>query len=418
MKTRVPNNNLVPEIKPRDDDRVRQVRRYKLITPLFGGGVEPNKADPITIVRGTGVRGHLRFWWRATRGGQFNGDLEDMRKAEEAIWGSAVAKDKPRPSNVIISVEILNRGKPFQAVDNKGKTIPNIGDVKSIYSYVAFPLRDDTSNPPVLQDVEFELTICYPSKWKQDVEAALWAWEIFGGLGARTRRGFGALQLTSIDGKPEKLPNIEQFQTWVSNGLKTHVISGRWPEGVPHLTPNVSFVLVPKGGKANTIEAWRYLTDKLKTFRQWRPDKSGRPYGRSKWPEADEVRRLTGTASPGHSPSHPVHKFPRGQFGLPIIFHFKDENRGDPSQTTLQGGSSDRFASALILRPLGCADGAVGLALRLVSPKSPPGGYVLKSGDQADSVEVYDLSPSEANQIEPLNGQTDVLQALFNFLKK
>jgi CRISPR-associated protein Cmr1 len=267
MKTRVPQQTNAPEVKPREDDRVRQVRHYKLITPLFGGGVEPNHADPITVVRGTEVRGHLRFWWRATRGGQFGGNLKKMRRREEEIWGSAAAKGNPRPSDVIISVEILERGKPLPAVDSKGKPVRNIGDVKSIYSYVAFPLRDDKSNPPVLQDVEFELTICYPSKWKQDVEAALWTWETFGGLGARTRRGFGALQLVSVDNKPKKPPNIEQIQTQVSNGLETHVIPGHWPEDVPHLTQNTLVVLAPKGGKTNAIEAWRYLTDRLKAFR-------------------------------------------------------------------------------------------------------------------------------------------------------
>jgi CRISPR-associated protein Cmr1 len=154
MKTRVPQHDA-PEVKVREYDRVRQVRRYKLITPLFGGGVEPNRADPITVVRGTEVRGQLRFWWRATRGGRSNGDLEKMRQTEEKIWGGAAAKGKPGPSDVIISVEILNRGRPFQVRDNKGRMVRNLGDFNSPYSYAAFPLRDDKSNPPILEDVEF-----------------------------------------------------------------------------------------------------------------------------------------------------------------------------------------------------------------------------------------------------------------------
>jgi len=117
MKTRTPSLGTPPEIKKREDERITQVRRYKLITPLFGGGVEPNQADPITVVRGTEIRGQLRFWWRATRGGQFKGNLKAMRQREEEIWGSAAAKNKPGPSEVIVNVEVLNRGKPFQAVD-------------------------------------------------------------------------------------------------------------------------------------------------------------------------------------------------------------------------------------------------------------------------------------------------------------
>jgi CRISPR-associated protein Cmr1 len=70
-----------------------ETREYKLITPLFGGGVEPNTPDPVTIIRATEIRGHLRFWWRATRGGQFK-TIEDLKKAEDMIWGAAAKFDK------------------------------------------------------------------------------------------------------------------------------------------------------------------------------------------------------------------------------------------------------------------------------------------------------------------------------------
>ena len=43
-------------------------RTYTLLTPLFGGGVEPREADPVSVVRATAVRGHLRFWARAPGG--------------------------------------------------------------------------------------------------------------------------------------------------------------------------------------------------------------------------------------------------------------------------------------------------------------------------------------------------------------
>lgn len=416
MKARVPPRQA-PEVKARPHDSIKQVRHYKLITPLFGGGVEPNRADPITIVRGTEVRGHLRFWWRATRGGQFDGSPEAMRRAEEAIWGSAAAKDKPGPSDVVVSVAILNRGRPFTVKDSKGRPVRNIGAVNSPYSYVAFPLRDDESNPPVLENVEFELRIRYPSKWEKDVRAALWAWETFGGLGARTRRGFGALQLISVDGQPERLPARDQARAWVSRGLEEHVDTGRFPKDVTHLSQSAAFVLVPRRGQSTEVEVWRYLFDRLRDFRQARHrDSHDRPYGRSKWPEADEVRRLTNTYPPKHKPRHSMQKFPRGQFGLPIIFHFKD--RGDPPETRLRGADHERFASALLLRPIACADGAVGLALRLESPDVPPSGYVLACDDGDHTVQVHGLTQSEADEIEPLNGEPDVIQAFLQDLER
>jgi CRISPR-associated protein Cmr1 len=112
-----------------------------------------------------------------------------------------------------------------------------------------------------------------------------------------------------------------------------------------------------------------------------------------------------------------VKKFPRGQFGLPIIFHFKD--KGEPSDTTLQGAHHDRLGSPLILRPLICKDGAIGLGAKLVS-YDPPGGYILKGAPKDPPVEVHftDADKHQAKLIRPLqNGETDVIEAFLKTLK-
>ena len=79
---RNPKIELTDEIKALEKrpraDLIVQERTYKLITPLYGGGVEAGKTDSVTPIRGTEIRGQLRFWWRAMRGGQFNGDLQTM----------------------------------------------------------------------------------------------------------------------------------------------------------------------------------------------------------------------------------------------------------------------------------------------------------------------------------------------------
>ncbi len=409
-----------PEIRKKDDGRVTEVRHYRLITPLFGGGVTPGEADPVTVVRGTEVRGHLRFWWRATRGGQSNGDLAALKQREDAIWGSMSAEDLPKPEQVLISLKIINCGKPFQATDRYGKNVQNIGDVKSEDSYAAFPLRDKPG-AVVLEGVEFELELRYLGKHQADVLAALWAWETFGGIGARTRRGLGALQCIVRNGTSIKAPAVEKLQQEIEQGLKDHVVGGAWPPGVPHLAVPLWFKLTPSSGSSDAIAAWRHVIGELRSFRQMRNKSGNSPFGRSLWPEPDKIRRITGDwKKPTHAPVHPVGKFPRGRFGLPIIFAFKksDENLGDPAQSTLQSAGTNRYASRLILRPLACANGrGMGLAAILVGPKDPPGGYVLNtSGNVSHAVNV-DLNTTEANQIKPLNGQTDVLLAFLDYLK-
>jgi CRISPR-associated protein Cmr1 len=422
--SRKPPKISPPEVKPRQDPGyITQTRKYKLITPLYGGGVAPAEADPITVIRATEVRGHLRFWWRATIGWGYK-SIKDMREQEEVIWGSAASPGKPGPSNVSIYIDTnrMSLNQKFQATDRRGRPINNIGSPNSKDGYVAFPLRE-IQNPTLLENVEFKLTITYPKNKKEDVESAVWAWETFGGIGARTRRGFGALLCTHVNNLTINQPRKENMDAIIREQLNQHVrphVSVL--AGVPHLSNSLKFKTISGN---DPISVWRELFEKLRKFRQSRyPDRHGHPYGRSKWPEPDQIRRTTNNHATGHAPAHPVKKFPRGKFGLPIIFQFKEGDVGDPDRTTLQGKDHDRLASPLILRPIACSNGAVGLAAIIewhpANPKdeayTPPGGLILKDAP-GDPMVYSDIDKSEADNIPPLAGEPDILQAFLNFLK-
>jgi CRISPR-associated protein Cmr1 len=420
MNTRVPKI-APPEVKNNERPGwVTEIRKYKVITPLYGGGEETQKPDSVTTVRASEVRGHLRFWWRATRGGQFGGDLKKMRDEEELIWGSSGEKGKPGPSNVVVQIINPQKGMPKKD-QRKGDRTIHIAHPSADWSYVAFPLRE--SRGAVLEGVYFDLEIKYPNEIKNEVETALWAWETFGGIGARTRRGFGAIQNLS-----STLFSMREAQEKIAAGISSHVVNGFWAKGVPHLTRSLRYVIKQEQDSSAQI-AWEHLFKQLKNFRQQRFPGSGSPFGRSKWSEPDAIRRLPGmTSIAKHSkPRVTVDKFPRGKFGLPIIFKFKDEDGGDPVQTSLEGAEHDRLGSPLILRPLACSDGALGIAAILEwepinsdEKYTPPNGLTLKS-----SARVYDvkseLTIAEAEKIEPLNikgkPQPDVLQAFLDFLK-
>ena len=431
LNQRVIGNKVVP--------LVTQVRSYELITPLFGGGVEPGEADPVMVIRGPEIRGQLRFWWRACRGGRFNGDLAAMKEAEDKLWGAAGTERKPMPSQVEIMVSIEQSGEsehPFEVVagstdGRKGQPKPKLKANEIVApAYAAFPLQPSEKEmraggigmqtKTVRTKVHFTLKITYPEKRREEVEAALWAWETFGGIGARTRRGFGALKLVSVDGRPVTPPGVGEVEAKIREGLQKYVVNGTWPAGVPHLCLNPRIKVT--GAYSDPKDAWEYLVKCLRNFRQSRyPGASPKQPGRSRWPEPDEIRRLTGRRCPRHAkPLSTVKKFPRAAFGLPIVFHFKDEKIGDPYDTTLQGRDYERLASPLILRPLACADGAVGLAVILegTGVMALPDGLVLGKKEDPDiSWPVNaELDPQEAQQIPPLNGNPDVLKAFLNTL--
>lgn len=455
--TRTPKIQPPPleTIVPQRDTLMVEERTYTLITPLFGGGVEPQQADPITVVRASEVRGQLRFWWRATRGGRFGGDLAQMKLVEDLLWGAASNKTLSRPSMIQVEIKPLQRGQDaelfrmVEKIDDQGRTRVKAESQRIVPDYAAFPLQPPegstmaTKMRSVRIDVSFQLRLTLPKQWDaeanrllqkhnitlpppmSEVAAALWAWETFGGVGARTRRGFGALCCISEGYDRPQKSDRETVHTWVQAKLDEHVLAGTWPTHVPHLSHTTQFKATTPKDHAQT--AWEDLIERLKNFRQRRySGRKGHP-GRSKWPEPDTIRRITRQNSRNHAPTHPTHAFPRAAFGLPIVFTFKDRDKGhptnrnaDPRTTVLQGNPGklmpyDRLASRLILRPLCCADKkSVGLATILAGPTEPPHGLLLKDAPLHPLVSSA-LTTATAN-FDPLNGQTDILYAFLQSL--
>ncbi len=431
-------------VAPRPDTTTF-VRAYELITPLFGGGVEPAQADPISSVRATEVRGQLRFWWRATRGGQFGRDVTSLKTAEDLLWGSASGSGSAGPSRVDVQLTLDARGKPYTAVDRQGRSSNargeqlNIGHPSSIDSYAAFPLNS-MRGATVLQDVRFSISVAvheapeaaakagFTGPLAFEIAAALWAWGTLGGIGARTRRGFGALRLRGVgSGEQLDLPPTTSAgaREWLRERLDTYVVAGTWPEQVPHLERDHTALRVldnPTG--SDGMRTWRFLIDKLKAFRQQRPINGNRP-GRNRWPEQDEVRRLTGFRSGRHTDEiSRVRKFPRAAFGLPLIIQYKrdDQEDGDPrGNNTVNVPGKERFASPLLLRPLGTVGAPLGLAIILAGSQVP---HTLEMSSQRGRFPVDTaLTKAEAHAITKadghtslLNGETDVLAAFLKFL--
>ena len=337
-----------------------------------------------------------------------------MKQTEGRIWGTsgimtkkksdALAKIEAFSSQVQIVIKEVSKGLETRYSE--------LGDLQ----YAGFPLQK--GNKSVLSDVTFTLHISYPRQIKfvdeqgeervlnnveAEVNAALWAWETFGGLGARTRRGFGAIRCTSnVDEAANvfasNVISAKELRVELFNQLRVHLAGGDWPKDVPHLSENLSCYRVTRIERSKN-EAWKKLIGDLKKFRQQRPEKDvwnqekGRnvkAYGRSHWSEADAIRQLTKQwLKPGGKyPKHPGHvpkannsgKFPRAVFGLPIVFHFKDNNPegnsfysdDDPRDVVLTLESHDRLASPLILRPLYISEGQyVGLAVLLEGGLEP-----------------------------------------------
>lgn len=162
----------------------------KVITPLFGGGFEPRETDPVTPIRAAAIRGHLRFWWRATAGARYE-ESEELFEAEEKIWGSASCESRIAVSVVVSTVAAQNK---IPASTLAGRSNPRSGPG---LGYFLFPFqgqqRENIPEASGLKNIGFGLSVRAPSEQVDEVKTAMKAWIIFGGVGARTRRGCGSL---------------------------------------------------------------------------------------------------------------------------------------------------------------------------------------------------------------------------------
>ncbi len=350
---------------------VRADYRLKLITPMFGGGAVAGQPDTNFPVRASSIRGHLRFWWRATRGAECK-DAAELRTREAQIWGSTEI-----PSPVQVSVRLVNikgersivrfRMRSDRATPN-GSNDDRFGFSKfDPLRYATFPaIQNEAITKFVKEGLEFSVVIDCPKEHQQDVRLAMWAWTNFGGVGARTRRGFGALHCEQT--APKGLSDLKGWWQRSQQEYNWTLPAGprRWP------TLNWQSPLVGPTARS-PLDAWTNVIALYRRFRQGEGYGRNPPHppsnlpGRSRFPEPEVIRQLIGPRPRKHArlPAIPADIVPRAEFGLPIIFHFKqykEPYEREPADSTLVPVIEDfrtgkivdaeRFGSPLFLKPL------------------------------------------------------------------
>ncbi|MCU8024409.1 type III-B CRISPR module RAMP protein Cmr1 [Shewanella sp. SM78] len=350
-------DGLRDELKKEPSENEWITYQCTLVTPMFGGGVEAGKVDKDMPIRASAIRGQLRFWWRIACGPK---DPKVMREKEEAIWGG-IGEKEAKASRVEIRVINVNFNGEVPAFEyerhrkdpSKYNSVPK-PDPKFGHAYALFSAQGklidrgtkigEEPKKIAKPDLCFDLEIRYkiydkkPLSQEQisEVNEAIRWWASFGGIGSRTRRGLGAVDVKNSDIKP-----VSADEVTLKGGILT---------------------LVSKEERSDALACWKYGCDKLRDFRQalevgrnLPSNNSKSPVGRSRWPEANSIRNLANTHSKKHPPDDvKTNFFPRSVFGLPIIFHYQqDQGPGqEPDDHTLTVADVDkeRMASPLIIR--------------------------------------------------------------------
>jgi CRISPR-associated protein Cmr1 len=183
---------------------------FEVTTPLFLGGVDP--ASSVEL-RAPSIKGALRFWWRALAWGRLGGDLDKLlgklRRKEQEVFGAAgddrgalgqstfslrarwfseppIAQDgltSGKPGLSYLGYGVLNRGRgnpPRPCFEPTGSFELSLQSLKRSRVASAEPAESETGLCPTLLD-------------------ALKLFGLLGGLGGRSRRGWGSLTLTEVE---------------------------------------------------------------------------------------------------------------------------------------------------------------------------------------------------------------------------
>ncbi len=329
--------------------------QLRLITPLFGGGYEAREVDPVCIIRPATIRGHLRYWWRALYGGQYS-SCSQMFEEESNLWGGASDGNKDRAGKVSLWVQQVQWGQKEITVNNfQPRGSPAKVGPEAQYLLYVFGEQKKENIPPAKGYTDVSFTLCvrlHPSlnsHKRQQVENTLKAWIALGGIGARTRRGCGALTVAQQREKWLPPADPKAREQWFS-----------------HLAPPssnstaVRFTSLPGtrlicGAPVAETQWMKVLHDLGSFWARFRKGHVGKgvtytPMAGCKWQD------YRGALVPfSKRKSDPI-SLCKPYLGLPIVYQrFKNA----PFDSAVEAQDTGRMASPVILKPMALADGRI-----------------------------------------------------------
>lgn len=197
---------------------VEIVARYRVVTPLFCGGADPTATAAEAELRLPSFKGVLRYWWRALAWSHYQANLAEIAAAENDLFGSGggdarrsrvvmrfgtVSGQAQRPQGAVledVSRRVVGQGARYlgyglmEAFDRKDKEAKNV--IAKAGQLVRACLLAAAAVPFV-----FEVHLRCREMKPPVLELLLRALEIMGtvgGLGARSRRGYGSLALAGL----------------------------------------------------------------------------------------------------------------------------------------------------------------------------------------------------------------------------
>jgi CRISPR-associated protein Cmr1 len=248
----------------------------RVVSPMFLNGADTRQPE----MRAASVRGQLRYWLRAILGAQ-NDDLNQIWERESAVFGST-------GQGSVVSVRIFGTptlGK-FPVLPHREGTQANVSMADAIKPNQSFDLqlitRPGVNMPP-------------------DVSHALQLWSLLGGLGKRSRRMMGAIEIrpkttnTEWYEKPQTPDVFKDTLVKILNDVVHSPVQTPEIPSFPVLRPNHSWIIIgspANGPKEANQEFFRQLLRNSKFKPQQDVFGYAKRSGRRASPVVAQVRKI------------------------------------------------------------------------------------------------------------------------------
>ena len=365
---------------------------YRLSTPLFCSGADQDQAE----LRLPSFKGVLRYWWRALAWCRCGGNLQAIQHQEDALFGSA-GGGQSRVAMRLIPTNTqpypLNKGKVLtvsptnQDVVGEGARYLGYGVMEAFASRnkgtQAGQLTRPCLRPPHTFTVELRARHL-EERDRQSLKNALIAVGTLGGMGSKSRKGYGSLVLESlcIDGEepwrnPRSMDDLGKAIATLSGSGKPSA-----PSGFPEFTafsPKTRHVLL-SSDEGEPMQLLDLVGREMLRYRSW--GHHGQLFKEKIESEKnfkDDHDLMNHDLMKKRKHQRQGHTHPRRiAFGLPHNYGSKPHEQVGP-----HGSRLDRRASPLFIHVHQCSEKPVAVLSFLPARFLPSGQSKISVGGKA-----------------------------------
>lgn len=327
------------------------VATYRLTTPMFCAGGDQKAAAEL---RPASFKGILRFWYRAIALAEYGGSVDKVREAEATLFGSTDMGQ----ARVLLSIGEITGERPLKPYSKFELGLAYLAG-QGLTKYTKEAQAYLTQRPAIEPGLRFTVTCLFrPTKnaLEEDeknlkiVRRALSTVGLLGGMGSRSRRGFGSLTLEKLERKEGDTVK----ETWPHEDLDKQLQSLFPSKTIPSakleytaFSSETQILVLPSQEKESALELLNRVGKAFVHYRSYGRNGNIAPGIKAKqWFRDDHDLMLDIAQSNGRKPQNPYAP-ERAAFGLPHNYYFSSLPKKQGTLEVHGAKGYDRRASPL-----------------------------------------------------------------------